>query len=143
MSKEPIYRILDANANRCREALRVIEDYTRFCLEDAKLASALKRQRHRIAKNCDNILKENLKGLRARRVTTDPGRQTRLASEITRNEWLDVLISNFRRAEESLRVLEEVSKLLNTEASKSFKNSRFRIYQLEKRCLLKLRENVC
>ena len=32
----PLLRLLDANANRAREALRVLEDYTRFVLNDKR-----------------------------------------------------------------------------------------------------------
>ena len=142
MKQPEIYRIIDANANRCREALRVIEDYMRFCHEDARIAARLKRERHRIASNCDAILRENLKGLKARRIATDPGRDSRLASEVERREWLDVLLSNFRRAEESLRVLEEVTKLIKPALSRRFKNSRFRVYDLEKTCLISLSKKL-
>ena len=34
----PLLRLLDANANRAREALRVLEDYARFVLDDADLS---------------------------------------------------------------------------------------------------------
>ncbi|MCX5671394.1 MAG: thiamine phosphate synthase, partial [Planctomycetota bacterium] len=36
-----VYRILDANANRAREALRVAEEAARFALERPDLAEAL------------------------------------------------------------------------------------------------------
>src|SRR5262249_50114406 len=39
-------RILDASANRAREALRVIEDYCRFTLDDRFLSGELKQLRH-------------------------------------------------------------------------------------------------
>src|SRR5207237_10095456 len=42
-------RILDANANRAREALRVLEDYCRFVLADALLSRDLKELRHGLA----------------------------------------------------------------------------------------------
>ena len=42
-------RILDANANRSREALRVLEDHCRFVLNDAFLSAQLKQLRHDLA----------------------------------------------------------------------------------------------
>src|SRR3954462_5450191 len=42
----PILRLLDANTNRAREALRVIEDYARFALDDQQLSADLKSLRH-------------------------------------------------------------------------------------------------
>jgi thiamine-phosphate pyrophosphorylase len=128
-------RIIDANSNRVREALRVIEDIVRFRREDARLTSRLKRERHIIAKHCDHILKHNLKGLKARQTRTDPGRDSMTRGEAHRADWTDVMLSNFRRAEEGLRVLEEVCKLIDVALSRHFKRSRFRVYRLEKACM--------
>jgi thiamine-phosphate pyrophosphorylase len=128
-------RMVDANCNRCREALRVIEDVLRFSAEDARLASRLKRERHAVSGYCDRLLKQNMKGLKARDTGGDPGRDSMSPGEAKRRDWVDILISNFRRAEESLRVLEEVSKLFSVSLSRQFKRSRFRVYGLEKSCL--------
>ena len=40
------HRILDANFNRSREALRVMEEFARFVLDDSSLTQALKSARH-------------------------------------------------------------------------------------------------
>jgi thiamine-phosphate pyrophosphorylase len=135
MIENDAHRIIDANANRCREALRVVEDILRFRHEHAGLASRLKRERHTVSAYCDKLLRKNLKGLRARDTEADPGRDSMSRGEATRRSWDDILVSNFRRAEESLRVLEEVSKLLDVRLSRQFKRSRFRVYSLEKACL--------
>ena len=42
-------RILDANLNRAREALRVLEDYARFALDDAQISASVKALRHELA----------------------------------------------------------------------------------------------
>jgi len=133
-----IYRIIDANSNRCREALRVVEDIVRFCGEDKSICSELKRQRHAISKSCDILLKPYMKGLRARDVSQDPGRALGAKLESRRSDIRDVLIANFRRSEESLRVLEEMSKLIDAKVSEAFKRARFRIYDIEKKCMLSL-----
>ena len=44
-----VLRIVDANLNRAREALRVVEDYARFVLDDGKLCGELKGLRHELA----------------------------------------------------------------------------------------------
>ena len=44
-----VARLLDANCNRAREALRVIEDYARFVLNDATISAELKQLRHDFA----------------------------------------------------------------------------------------------
>jgi thiamine-phosphate pyrophosphorylase len=136
MPGKKVLRILDANCNRTREALRVVEDIVRFYWEDARLAASLKKERHTISGYCDRILKENLKGLKARDTVRDPGRDSMPRGEATRRDWSELLLTNFRRAEEGLRVLEEVSKLIDIRLSRLYKRSRFRVYDLEKSCLL-------
>ena len=41
-----IYRILDANRNRCLEGLRVVEEHVRFIWEDQHLVAQCKQLRH-------------------------------------------------------------------------------------------------
>ena len=43
-----ILRIIDANANRAREGLRVLEEHARFVLADALLTERVKACRHRL-----------------------------------------------------------------------------------------------
>ena len=50
----------------------------------------------------------------------------------------DVFFANACRAKESLRVLEEVSKLYGNGSSEKFKKLRFRTYELEKKSSIKL-----
>ena len=38
-----VLRLLDANANRAREALRTLEDYCRFILDNHQLCGELKK----------------------------------------------------------------------------------------------------
>lgn len=133
MAEKRLLRIIDANANRTREALRVVEDLLRFYSEEAGLSRRLKRERHQVTRLCDRLL-GGPAGLEARRTATDPGRDSMPASEASRGSIGDVLVSNFRRAEEGLRVLEEMSKLIDPAAGRSFKRSRFRVYDLEKSC---------
>ena len=52
-------RILDVSANRAREALRVLEDYARFVLNDAFLTGQLKQLRHDLAQAL-SLLPESL-----------------------------------------------------------------------------------
>jgi thiamine-phosphate pyrophosphorylase len=131
-------RIIDANSNRTREALRVVEDVVRFYWEDAGTAAALKRERHLISRDCDALLRKHLNGLKARDTFTDPGRDSMPKTEGSRKNLEEILLSNFRRAEEGLRVLEEVSKLAGPASGRKFKRARFRVYNLEKSCLLKM-----
>jgi hypothetical protein len=51
-----VLRIIDANANRAREALRVVEDYARFVLDDAQLCAELKQLRHDLVESLRAIV---------------------------------------------------------------------------------------
>lgn len=129
-------RIIDANSNRTREALRVVEDVMRFWHEKGVLSRRLKRERHKIARYCDALLTDHVKGLRARDTGADPGRDSMPRSEATRRSVGEIVVSNFRRAEEGLRVLEELAKLADPQMSRKFKRSRFSVYELEKACMI-------
>ena len=66
-----IARILDANINRAREALRVMEDYARFVLDDATGCEALKGIRHGLADIVRQLPQDAL--LQARNTPGDVG----------------------------------------------------------------------
>jgi thiamine-phosphate pyrophosphorylase len=59
-ASDSIYRVLDANLNRLREALRVIEEYYRFFKNDAPVAVTLKKLRHSVKEIELGIGKEHL-----------------------------------------------------------------------------------
>jgi len=130
-----IYRILDANFNRAREGLRVVEEIARFVLEDAGLVSQLKEARHNLGQVIENL---PLPLLKARDSRADVGASIILCSEDKRKDCHSVLCANFRRTEEALRVLEEFVKLLSPETAIEFKKLRFRVYGLEKEAEEKL-----
>ena len=44
--EKAIYRIIDANFNRAREAIRVMEDFCRFGLNSARMSGRCKKLRH-------------------------------------------------------------------------------------------------
>lgn len=117
---------MDVNLNRAREGLRVIEDVVRFCGENKKLTTILKRVRHQLS----GTVKDVGLLLASRNTKHDVGRQFAPGLEGTRK---DIIISNFRRVEESLRVLEEVSKILMPRKASIYKKLRFCVYNIEKR----------
>jgi hypothetical protein len=127
-----IYRIFDVNLNRSKEGLRVIEEYIRFYLDDEQEnLDKIRKIRHGLSKISDKIYIEILK---ERDIEKDLGCKFK---EEKRLNFKSIIIANFKRVEESLRVLEEFSKLLIIEnnldiESKIFKDYRFEIYNLEK-----------
>jgi thiamine-phosphate pyrophosphorylase len=123
------YRLIDANLNRCREGLRVIEDTARFILVRVKYYRRLRAIRHEL----DILTRKTYPELlRHRDADADPGRTLK---EGGRDGIPAVIASNFRRIEESLRVLEEYGKLVSASASSRFKKIRFEIYTIEKSML--------
>ena len=123
-------RILDASANRAREGLRVVEDYTRFALDDPMLTRRLKDVRHRFAEAIRGLDPAML--LASRDTPNDVGTHIMTASEQVRENPRAVLAANFKRTAEALRSLEEYSKLLDPWVSGRFEVLRYDVYTLEK-----------
>jgi len=124
ISKENL-RLIDANLNRLREGIRVVEDIYRYIYNDKKTASELKSLRH---KSRIDIYSELLD---SRDIQNDVLKKT-VESELNRSDLNSILIANFKRAQESSRVLEEFGKLINIETSETFKSIRYGLYHIEK-----------
>jgi thiamine-phosphate pyrophosphorylase len=98
-------RILDASANRAREALRVLEDFCRFALDDAGLSRQLKELRHDLADALADLPAHLL--LAARDTLHDVGTDITTDREQRRYSLDDVVRANVKRLQEALRSLEE------------------------------------
>ena len=92
-----IFRIIDVNANRVREATRVIEDYARFVLEDNELYHQVRSIRHNLIAILNRLGHNHI--LSARDIARDFGRDT----AVTKKSISEIVISNFRRMSEALR----------------------------------------
>lgn len=125
-----ILRAIDAAANRAREGLRVVEDYVRFLLDDAHLTRLLKQFRHDLAAALAPISPCLL--LAARETRGDVGTNLTTASEKRREEPADIPAANISRLEESLRSLEEFTKLVDPEISAKIKQLRYLAYTLHR-----------
>ncbi|RXJ58208.1 thiamine-phosphate pyrophosphorylase [Candidatus Marinarcus aquaticus] len=126
-------RLIDANLNRLREGIRVVEDMFRYIYNDKTLASRLKELRHQARLECYEAL------LDSRDIKNDVLKQS-TASEQTRQDIYSVMIANFKRAQESARVLEEFTKIQSVQNSETFKYIRYELYDLEK-ALTKITSN--
>jgi len=133
-----VYRILDANFNRIAEGLRVCEEVSRFILNDARLSLRLKVIRHSIQKKLKNIVAKSGNLIEARDTLGDVGRYIS-SGELSRKDYHDILFANIQRVKESLRVLEEFSKLISEKAALDFKKIRYEIYGIEKRIAAKIK----
>ena len=117
-------RLIDANLNRLREGIRVVEDIFRYIYDDKQTALKLKELRH--LSRLDNYIEL----LETRDIKNDVLRSS-IKSEQNREDLYSILIANFKRAQESSRVLEEFTKLISIKDSENFKYIRYELYNLE------------
>ncbi|WP_417327012.1 thiamine-phosphate pyrophosphorylase [Halarcobacter sp.] len=117
-------RLIDANLNRLKEGIRVVEDIFRYNYDNKEIALKLKSLRHLC--RVDNYIEV----LSTRDVNNDVLRES-IKSEQNRSDLNSILIANFKRAQESSRVLEEITKLTSIEDSENFKYIRYELYNLE------------
>lgn len=126
-----VNRIIDANINRAKEGLRVCEEISRFLLNSRNLTKEFKEIRHKI----DGILKQIFAQeylLRARKSLQDVGMNI-YANELKRKDVRDIFFANIQRIKESIRVLEEFSKLQKKGIAVKLKRLRYDIYEIEKK----------
>lgn len=125
---QSVYKILDANMNRLREALRVIEDLCRFSGR-AKQQAELKELRHRLKAAAALLPGDGL--LLARDVERDCGTGVQQQEEYRRDGAGAVLRANLKRAQESARSLEETGKVVSVEFAMKLEALRYALYGLE------------
>ena len=127
----PLYRIIDANLNRLKEGIRVVEDICRFYFDDREIAKKLKELRHSATISEYRPLLEN------RDILNDVLTSS-YEFENSKQEIRDIVIANFKRTQEASRVLEEIYKLIDIRNSEKFKKIRYSLYNLEKEILVRL-----
>ena len=123
-----ITRIVDVNLNRLTEGLRVVEDLVRFGMGRPRLLSSIRSLRTRVGKETRSLRRS---AILSRDSESDPGRGDRF-DRARRRSLDDILMANFKRAEEACRVLEEALKVEDSASAAKFKAVRFRLYDLEK-----------
>ncbi len=123
-----LVRMLDANLNRAREGLRVVEDWFRF-MRESDLAERWRTLRHRFSR-----LEGRLRGRVGevpfqRAVEDDPGREN--PSRAYSSE-LEVLQANLSRIKSAVRVVEETCRALAPgDLVGEWQAFRFAVYELE------------
>ncbi len=134
MPDAAILRVLDANLNRAREALRVMEEHARLVLADATLTEDIKIVRHELSRAAPDDLAARLPVMRD--IVGDVGTAISTESEFDRRGAEDVARSAAMRLGESLRVLEEYGKTTNAEFARRIEGLRYRTYDLERRLIM-------
>lgn len=131
-----VLRLLDASANRAREALRVLEDYARFILNDPQLSAELKQSRHTFAAACAPFLS----GAMIHRDTlSDVGTTIKTPAELHREDLPAVITAAGKRLGEALRSLEEYTKIEHPGSSATLEQLRYQFYTIEQRLARTLR----
>ncbi len=121
--------MVDVNVNRAREGLRVCEEIARFVLENPSLTRASQRLRYDLTSAAQvSFLGPLVEARNARRDLGHPSRRGK--SRLHKN--LKALVSaNAKRIQESLRVLEEFSRMKSPSLARTFAGLRFKAYSLE------------
>ncbi|MDX2097572.1 MAG: thiamine phosphate synthase [Leptolyngbyaceae cyanobacterium bins.59] len=125
MVQTGVKRILDANLDRAREGLRIIEEWCRFGLNHTDFTEECKHLRQEVARWHSPEIRL------ARDTPGDPGTDLTHPQEQQRSSVQQVLHVNFARIQEAMRVLEEYGKLYSPEMGAAFKQMRYRVYTLE------------
>lgn len=129
-----VYRIIDANFNRSREALRVIEDYCRFALNSKSLSTRVKKLRHQLCSAIEQLDSGRL--ISSRDTLSDVGVDQVVEGQHSRDSLKDCLTAGCKRLVESLRVLSEAIQLHDKVIAGQIEQMRYTAYTLEKDIVL-------
>lgn len=129
-----VHRIIDANFNRAREAIRVIEDYCRFALNSAPLSERARQLRHELSAAINKLDAGRL--ISSRDSLGDVGAGKTVDTQLARISLTDCFTAGCKRLTEALRTLAEMSQTQNRTAAETIERLRFAAYTLEKDIIL-------
>jgi thiamine-phosphate pyrophosphorylase len=125
-----VYRIIDANFNRAREAVRVIEEFCRFALNCRPLTERAKQFRHELSAAINKLDADRL--ISSRDTPGDVGVDAAVESQLQRANLNDCLTAACKRLPEALRALAETIQTIDPSISRQIENLRYAAYTLEK-----------
>jgi len=125
-----IYRIIDANFNRAREAIRVIEDFCRFALSSSSLTERAKQLRHELSACMGSLDVGRL--ISGRDTLGDVGIGKTVENQLQRTCLNDCFTAGCKRLTEALRVLAETIQTFNPPTAGKIEKLRYAAYTLEK-----------
>ncbi len=129
------FRMLDANFNRAKEGLRVCEDIARFHLRNPSLMKKYGAIRHGVGLVLGDPRIDRRRLFESRDVRQDAGKTCCLGPR--RHSFENIFMANAQRVKEALRVLEELTKLIDAGLSARIQELRFQFYGLEKKSVKK------
>ncbi|HVP11900.1 MAG TPA: thiamine phosphate synthase [Phycisphaerae bacterium] len=127
-------RIIDANLNRAREGLRVLEEHARLVLDDAALTERLKRLRHGLVEASRDFGTDAM--LTERDIQHDVGTRISTPSEQSRGDTANVAAAAGKRTSEALRCIEEYGKIICPQAAARIEQLRYELYAVEQDLLI-------
>lgn len=125
-----VLALIDANLNRAREGLRVLEDFSRFVQRDLRATTAIKQLRHDLV-SAERLLRDECAAICHRDTVSDVGTDVSTTAEMKRENVYDVVTANARRVQEALRSLEEFGKTVSGSFAGTVKQLRYRSYTVE------------
>ncbi len=125
-----VYRIIDANFNRGREAIRVVEDYCRFALNSVPLTERAKQLRHELSAAVGKLDAGRL--IACRDTPGDVGVGRKVDKQLKRTDLQDSFTAGCKRLTEALRTLAEVMQAINPDVAETIEKLRYDTYTLEK-----------
>lgn len=130
---DPVLRLIDANLNRAREGLRVVEDYARFVRDDRAIGEALKSIRNRLTTATRDVA---ARAIAHRDTANDVGTTYANADAVPRSELRDVVTAAGKRTGEALRAVEEYLKVVDAPAAREVEACRYAFYDVERQVAL-------
>ena len=128
------YRIVDANFNRAREALRVVEEYCRFGLNSGTLSERAKKLRHELCAAIGRLDSGRL--LAGRDTLGDVGVGQKVEGQHQRATLKDCFTAAAKRLTEALRAMAEVIQTHDRAVAEAIERLRYESYTLEKDIVL-------
>jgi thiamine-phosphate pyrophosphorylase len=129
-----VYRIIDANFNRSREAIRGIEEYCRFALNSVQLTERAKQIRHELSTAIGKL--DAVRLISSRDTLGDVGIGRTVDKQLVRGELKDCFTAGCKRLTEALRALAETTQTLDRSVAEALEQLRYSAYTIEKDIVL-------
>ncbi len=124
-SDKRISQLIDANLDRAREGLRVMEDWCRFGLNRSDFSIQIKNWRQQLGVHHHNIYRK------ARLISNDPAMGVSHPLQQVRSTPEAVFIANSSRVQEALRVIEEFTRITDPKLCEIATKIRYETYEIE------------
>jgi thiamine-phosphate pyrophosphorylase len=124
------FRIIDANFNRAREAIRVMEDFCRFYLNSSVLSGRCKKLRHDLSAAIAML--DSGKLIANRDTLSDVGTTIRVEGQLVRGHLKDCATAAGKRLTEALRSIAEAAQTISHPLAAAVESLRYEAYTLEK-----------